>query len=277
LNTEIAAKTEDFASNFLFSRQEGYCVHFATSLVLLARMNNLPARYVTGFLAVMPTEFEEFLPDQYTGQPDDLQPAITRVSGLSAHAWPEVWLPDTGWTIWEATPPMNPGEFIDPYFYERFSGDARTSRQLRAILGEPVGGDEDAEEDQGIPPGRIVLYVVMGLAGLAAVLFLARILVARVIGPRRDPRHTLEFLSQRLAATAQRYDVPPPTDTGWEAWSESVVRLVPSYRRTVRRGTRSILRTFFGRHDPDHAEIRLLRLLNRGLRSKLRENGHRAA
>ncbi len=277
LNTEISAKTEDFASNFLFGRQEGYCVHFATSLVLLARMNNLPARYVTGFLSVMPTEFEEFLPDQYTGQAGELEPAITRVSGLSAHAWPEVWLPDTGWTIWEATPPMNPGEFVDPYFYERYSGDARTSRQLRAILGEPVGGDADAEADGRVPPGRIVLYVVLSLAGVGAVYMIARVMVAQVIGPHRDTRHTLEFLSKRLAATAQRYDVPPPTDTGWEAWSESVIRLVPNYRRTVRRGTRSILRTFFGRHNPDHAEIRLLRLLNRGLRSKLRENGRHAA
>ena len=172
---------------------------------------------------------------------------------------------------------MNPGEFVDPYFYERYSGDARTSRQLRAILGEPVGGDADAEADGRVPPGRIVLYVVLSLAGVGAVYMIARVMVAQVIGPHRDTRHTLEFLSKRLAATAQRYDVPPPTDTGWEAWSESVIRLVPNYRRTVRRGTRSILRTFFGRHNPDHAEIRLLRLLNRGLRSKLRENGRHAA
>ena len=41
--------SKDFVSYFLWENQEGYCVHYASSAVLLLRYYGVPARYVEGY------------------------------------------------------------------------------------------------------------------------------------------------------------------------------------------------------------------------------------
>jgi hypothetical protein len=66
---------------FLFSRKTGYCEHYATAMVLMLRSIGIPSRLVTGFLA---TEWNEF-GSYYTVRQRD------------AHAWVEVFFPQSGW------------------------------------------------------------------------------------------------------------------------------------------------------------------------------------
>ncbi|MCQ6562572.1 transglutaminase-like domain-containing protein, partial [Paenibacillus mendelii] len=47
--TEEPAEGADFVDHFLFEQHQGYCVHFATSMVVLLRTQGIPARYVKGF------------------------------------------------------------------------------------------------------------------------------------------------------------------------------------------------------------------------------------
>lgn len=74
--------------DFLFHQKAGFCEHYATSMALLLRSLGIPARLVTGFL---PGEWNEF-GKYYTVRQSD------------AHAWVEVWFPESGWFPFDPTP-----------------------------------------------------------------------------------------------------------------------------------------------------------------------------
>lgn len=75
----------DFLDYQLFERKKGYCVHYATAFVLLARAEGIPARYVQGYRFPINTGSAEIRSD-------------------NAHAWPEAYLEGFGWLEFEPTP-----------------------------------------------------------------------------------------------------------------------------------------------------------------------------
>ncbi len=85
----------DGVAYFLSSRQ-GNCVNFASALVVLLRSAGVPARFCQGYLG---TEVDE---DNHLV-----------IRGKDAHAWAEVYFPDYGWIIVEATP-GRPADNFDP-------------------------------------------------------------------------------------------------------------------------------------------------------------------
>jgi hypothetical protein len=91
-DTSVAeAETDDAVWDFLESRR-GYCVQFATSMTVMARMVGIPARLGVGFL------------------PGSISADGTyRVTGSDAHAWPELYFPGTGWVRFEPTPAVQTG------------------------------------------------------------------------------------------------------------------------------------------------------------------------
>ena len=88
LTPELPREDMDFVEFFLFESQEGYCVHFATAFVVMARSLGLPARYVEGFLVY--------------GEPD--AEGFINVPNSMAHAWAEVYFEGNGWIRFEPTP-----------------------------------------------------------------------------------------------------------------------------------------------------------------------------
>ena len=96
--SRMPAGEPDFAMWFLEDSDTGYCVHFATAAAVLLRAADIPARYVTGYLA-----------DGSAGEE-------VAVRGKDAHAWVEYWLPGMGWVVLEATPaaPDAPPETTAP-------------------------------------------------------------------------------------------------------------------------------------------------------------------
>jgi transglutaminase-like putative cysteine protease len=75
--------------DFLFTRKSGYCEHYATAMAVMLRSVGIPARLVTGFLA---TEWNQF-------------GGYFTVRQRDAHAWVEVYFPQSGWTTFDPTPP----------------------------------------------------------------------------------------------------------------------------------------------------------------------------
>ncbi|WP_054958593.1 transglutaminase family protein [Paenibacillus dakarensis] len=94
LKTKIPPAGEDFTDHFLFDFREGYCTHFATSMVVLLRAQGIPSRYVMGFA---PGEKVQGTEQTY------------RVTQEEAHAWVEVYFPGEGWISFDPTPGLNIG------------------------------------------------------------------------------------------------------------------------------------------------------------------------
>lgn len=85
----------DFVSYFLNENHKGYCVHYATSGVILARMAGIPARYATGYIITA----DDFNSDSHTGN-DTYE---INVKDNRSHAWAEIYLEDFGWIPYEFT------------------------------------------------------------------------------------------------------------------------------------------------------------------------------
>lgn len=77
---------------FLFDTQAGFCEHYATTFVALMRLAGIPSRVVAGYQGGELNEGSGYL--------------VVRQS--DAHAWAEVWLPDSGWTRVDPTASVAP-------------------------------------------------------------------------------------------------------------------------------------------------------------------------
>jgi transglutaminase-like putative cysteine protease len=76
--------------SFLFETKTGYCTHFATATVLLARAMGVPARIAFGWSG-----------GRYFSDPN-----LFVFRAREAHAWAEIYLKDRGWVIFETTPAL---------------------------------------------------------------------------------------------------------------------------------------------------------------------------
>ena len=81
----------DAMVRFLDEKQ-GYCVHYASAMALMARALNIPARVAVGFLPG-------------TRQADN----SWNISLQDAHAWPELYFQGVGWVRFEPTPASRTG------------------------------------------------------------------------------------------------------------------------------------------------------------------------
>jgi len=90
-DTSATAAGSDAVSAFLDSGH-GYCLQFATTMVMMLRSIGIPARLSEGFLPG-------------TAQSD----GTFVVRGADAHAWPEVYFAGRGWVRFEPTPAVQTG------------------------------------------------------------------------------------------------------------------------------------------------------------------------
>ncbi|PHS39170.1 MAG: hypothetical protein COB07_06960 [Sulfurovum sp.] len=72
--------------SFLFDTHQGYCVHFASSFVTMARMAGIPSRIVTGYKADLENSMKNYL----------------AVKEKDAHAWAELYI-NEHWVRFETT------------------------------------------------------------------------------------------------------------------------------------------------------------------------------
>ena len=78
----------DSVSYFLFTRQNGFCLHYASATVIMLRSIGIPSRLAVGYLP---------------GEPGDI-PGQYILRDKLYHAWPQVYFPGYGWVDIEATP-----------------------------------------------------------------------------------------------------------------------------------------------------------------------------
>lgn len=85
----IPAEEQDYVDQFLFETQQGYCDNYSTSMVVMLRTLDIPARWVKGF-----TQGELV---------SRLDVNVYEISNANAHSWVEVYFPDVGWVPFEPT------------------------------------------------------------------------------------------------------------------------------------------------------------------------------
>ena len=247
---EDGAYSGDFVGDFLFGELQGYCVHFATSFALLARLNGIPVRYATGFLVA----------------PSD-KPGPTEVTGLNAHAWPEVWLEDTGWTIWEATPALNPvnWEFIeDNWLYNLSLGQNNlTSQQLRQVLGSRVPVKAKPPQTEFVFP----TFWVVGGAAAAALLAILVLATMRFAELMRMDRQGFLYRLRSMVRALKRRGVGEPGLIGWVEWGDNIEKRF-GVNGAARRAVSLITETVYGHRVPGRRDVIFMRRLRRRLGAK---------
>jgi transglutaminase-like putative cysteine protease len=208
----------DFVDTFLFHSKEGYCVHFASSFTVLARLNRIPTRYATGFLVTLPGQ------SSYSGGMGE--PGKGIVTGLSAHAWPEVWLEDRGWIAWEATTAVNPSYYEDRgeqllYEFERET-NRLTNRQLQAILGREILSREGESQGAWGLNWQLLFLLLPLLSACLVFLWLVRRYAVLLLVVLRPDRSAAMRLTAKIAAARFTRDLEPPWKCGWVRWAESI-------------------------------------------------------
>lgn len=103
----------DSVDDFLFTTQQGFCEHFASSFAFLARAAGIPARVVIG----------------YQGGELSVDGRYLLVHEMDAHAWTELWIAGQ----WQR---VDPTAFVAP---ERIRMGLRGSmREQQELLGDPM-------------------------------------------------------------------------------------------------------------------------------------------
>jgi transglutaminase-like putative cysteine protease len=203
---------ENWVDCFLRIRR-GYCEYFASAMTMMLRTQDIPARYVLGYL------------------PGQKQPNGTwQVDGTAAHAWVEAFFPGYGWIRFDPTP----GNDVNGQAPTRLApGDPSATARPQQPDSSPdipsrIFEDEDptATPPSASPPGSGP--DVPTLLGLL-VLFAAGSLVAFSALRLRTTRPVEPHTAYRgVAGLATRFGHGPlPTQTVYE-FTDSLSQLLPA-------------------------------------------------
>ena len=259
LEEESGGGYTDFVQSFLFKTLSGYCVHFATAFIILARLNEIPARYTTGFLV-------------RRKDPEKL----TTVSGLASHAWPEIWIDGQGWTSWEATPALDfeNYEFLDDYWLYNLDMDfdGLTARQIRAILGE-VRTRQMVLEPRGFSFDMKIIYsAITTVLAAAAFFIIVRLLINMRKHSIRGVNRPLLLLVSKMIILYSGNSLHAPERIGWIQWRDGVIGKTPELARSIRRAIGILLSAVYGGQRASRRDVRYTSLVYRRLKRQLRRS-----
>ncbi|SEQ45202.1 DUF4129 domain-containing transglutaminase family protein [Piscibacillus halophilus] len=158
---------EDYVDQFLFETQVGYCDNFSTSMVVLLRSVDIPARWVKGF-----TEGERLTGEDYF---EGHQPEY-EITNNNAHSWVEVYFPNVGWVPFEPTVGFNNqssfsyGETLDDILEEEEQDYEQPESSETPELPEGEEEEEDESDDQAVASGSMSQPLKYSLIGAGVVL-----------------------------------------------------------------------------------------------------------
>ncbi|MRG58722.1 hypothetical protein GE115_02370 [Agromyces sp. CFH 90414] len=171
----------DVIANFL-EVKSGYCVHFASTMAVLAREVGIPSRISIGYTAGSPTDERV---ENVT---------VVEVDSHDLHAWPELFFPGVGWVPFEPTP----GRGTVPSYTRPDAAQSPLS-PFGPSTSTPQTGRPDLDPERGLSAGpgasapdpvaawtRVAALVI---AALAIALAPALIRIGQRWSRRRRVRH----------------------------------------------------------------------------------------
>ena len=174
----------DIADRFLFDTESGYCVHYASSMVMLLRLAGIPARAERGFYYLFPFEEE----DNY------------KVSGMCAHTWPMAYIENVGWIPFE---PTGAYRTFEDYTWHRGDVNVPQAKKVqKKEIEESAVQNEDNSGKMAAEAFNIAIPVAVSIAVLLILIivgsFFARTIHYRYAGAEEKLRLDVEQIKKSL-------------------------------------------------------------------------------
>ena len=286
LSPPQAPSDQDPTDFFLFSSRHGFCTHFATAMVVLAREVGIPARLVTGYAA------------------GHLDHGRLVVRAADAHAWPELWIAGRGWITFEPTPsfptpwqvsgvPAGPSPVVQPASLltatpspttpptatptrvaSSPAGATPSARRASATPSAPASATAAAGSGQGPGnggggPGAGGIASPNANAAVAAAIALGTVFVVALLALfpwLRAPDATA--LYRRMTLLARWLGSGPRRGQTPLEWATRLASRAPDDRADVLALTSLYLRQRYSRRPADPGDLALARLTWRALRGR---------
>jgi len=253
---ELPCNSVGLAECFAAAKR-GYCMHYATAMVMMLRSKDIPARLAQGFL-----------PGKL-----DLGSNIETVTMSNAHAWVEVYFPGYGWQPFDPTGGAQGSEPLSgalPAGVPSGSATPKPSSSLKdSDTPRPSRGDRDegAENlggviNRGWSPGMLIVFallLVVAAGGIASIVWWR--------GPRGEV--TPDSAWGTVGRLAARFGFGPrPTQTVYE-YASTLGAAVPIAKVDLETVARAKVETAYARKHLSNDRLRGLRDANRRLRVNL--------
>jgi hypothetical protein len=206
LEVVAPASGRDVVDYFLFASQAGFCSHFATSMAVMLRAADVPARVAAG----------------YAMGSYDSQTGYYFVRESSSHAWVEVYFPGYGWVEFEPTPAYS------AFVYAQGNKPGGISSQLDNFIAPPPTAATGGIWLMLLPLGLVVL--------LWSAFFMMR--ANRIRGQKAGVQVDLLYRQalRELAwagLPAQPEQTPAECLAAFEGRLEKYPRLLDSFRKII--------------------------------------------
>ncbi|MBO6112057.1 MAG: transglutaminase domain-containing protein [Lachnospiraceae bacterium] len=191
-------KADNFVDSFLFEKQKGYCVHYASAMVMLLRLNGIPSRYVEGYAA---------------GFYKEKSGKETVLKGDSSHAWAEAYIDGFGWVRFEPTPVKPVSEDTGWGRLSLSEIDAKKEKAYvipkRPVPVQDITEPEELKEEQPdrekyYTALRIAVYMLLLLAAYFILYFILRLIISRIRYLRKDDAGKLIIKMDRIKSLIER-------------------------------------------------------------------------
>ncbi|WNS78575.1 transglutaminaseTgpA domain-containing protein [Domibacillus sp. DTU_2020_1001157_1_SI_ALB_TIR_016] len=141
VDVPVPSEGEDYVAQFLFDTRRGYCDNFSTSMAVMLRTIDIPARWVKGY-----TE-GTYLETTESGN------QLYQVTGENAHSWVEVFFPGIGWVPFEPTQGFTNAavpeleETSQTPVNEEIPAETPTETPEQSTVEDPTQAEEGLDED----------------------------------------------------------------------------------------------------------------------------------
>lgn len=268
---------------FLQGELEGHCEYFASAMVVLARLENLPARLVNGFAGGQPNEVGGFL----------------EVTQADAHAWVEIHFERSGWVRFDPTPPdlrlraetalslaqriAQVASALELWWFQRVV-DYDSADQISALRGlwRRLAPSGLARREEELRPQQPISWELLARGRslelrpvlIAAAVALAAALWLRHEHRRRGDARVPEAYRRAQRMLARRGLTRAPNVTARD-FARRVARVLPtSGAEAFEAITEAYLAERFGARPPSEQEVTLAALRDAVDRMRLRDDAH---